>query len=276
MTEIALLAQSPRALITYEDKKVLRDKIADLQSEVEKLPQTLPPIKHTFSKNVYAREMTMAAGTMIIGKIHKHQNLNIISKGKVSFFSVDGAVHAEAPCTFVSTPGVKRVIFAHEETVWTTIHGTGETDLAKIEDEFIAKDYDEVYLATDRSLDSVLTVLGFTREQLTAISENELDQIPFRGRYPVFTKPSLIHGLGLFSLKHLAAGDYICPARFDGKRTPAGRYMNHSGQPNAEVVLRTTGDVNVYALKDIAPDEEILTDYYFNFTNTREPSCHGL
>lgn len=122
----------------------IRDFISGIEAELLKQPQVDLPVKHFFSKDVYAREMSVAKGVILVGKIHKHQNMNIISKGKVSVLSLDGVQHFEAPYTFVASPGAKRVIFAHEDTVWTTIHGTGEQDLEKIEQEFIAKTYEEV------------------------------------------------------------------------------------------------------------------------------------
>lgn len=139
--EIIALTDSDGAL-TEVGKAELRLKIKDLETKVLSFPQVeIPPVHH-FSKSVYAREITIPAGTLIVGAIHRHQNLNIISKGDVTFFSIDGAKRAKAPHTFVASPGVKRVIFAHEDTVWTTIHGTDETDVERIEDEFIAKDYE--------------------------------------------------------------------------------------------------------------------------------------
>ncbi len=97
-----------------------------------------------FSKGVYSREITITKGTFLIGKIHKFENLNILSKGKLSIISIDGCHTVEAPHTVVSSPGVKRFAYAHEDSVWTTIHGTDETDVDKIEEIFIAKDYSEV------------------------------------------------------------------------------------------------------------------------------------
>jgi hypothetical protein len=102
------------------------------------------PVVHHFSKKIYAREMTMPKGSLVVGKIHKFDNLHILSKGEATVFSIDGLVRVKAPYTFVATPGSKRVIYAHDDVVWTTIHGTEETDLDKIEDEFIAKNYDEL------------------------------------------------------------------------------------------------------------------------------------
>lgn len=259
-----------------ESRARLRSKIAELEQFLATHEQIEIPTKHSFSKGVYAREITIPKGAIIVGKIHKHQNMNIISKGHVSFFSTDGAVHAKAPYTFVASPGVKRVIVAHEETVWTTIHGTDETDLEAIEEIFIAKNYDDLYLSSGRTLDDVLSIIGASHEYLKAISENEDDLTDFPLEYGVEVRFSRIHGQGLFATTSYVAGELICPARIGGKRTPAGRYTNHYHNPNAEMVTNNLGDVELYALRDIPAGSEIVTDYYFNFKNTRSQLCHGL
>ena len=41
--------------------------------------------------------------------------------------------------TLVAKAGSKRVFLAHEDSIWTVIHGTHETDLDKIEAHFIAE-----------------------------------------------------------------------------------------------------------------------------------------
>jgi hypothetical protein len=134
------------------DKKLLKEKINELEVDLRTMEQIEVPLKHYFSKDVYAREIIVPKGALLIGKIHKHANLNIVSKGKISVVSIDGIKTITAPATFVSSPGVKRVGYAHEDTVWTCIHGTSETDLEKIEAEFIAKDYDEVQELTEQEL----------------------------------------------------------------------------------------------------------------------------
>lgn len=100
--------------------------------------------KHHFSKDIYAREIEIPKDSVVIGKIHKHSNLNILSKGSMLLVSIDGIMEVHAPYTIVSKPGVKRLALALEDCVWTTIHGTSETDVSKIEEEFIAKTYDDV------------------------------------------------------------------------------------------------------------------------------------
>ena len=103
------------------------------------------PVKHHFAPGSYGREMTLPAGMVVVGKIHKHAHINVISKGRVQVFTEQaGVLELAAPCTFVSSPGTKRVVHVLEETVWTTVHVTDKTDLAEIEREVIATDFSEV------------------------------------------------------------------------------------------------------------------------------------
>lgn len=97
----------------------------------------------------YAREMLIPKGTLIIGKIHRHQHLNFITKGKVKVFTEFGNKYLTAPCTFISEVGLKRAVYAEEDTLWTTIHLTeyvGESNLDKIESEIIAPSYNDIGL----------------------------------------------------------------------------------------------------------------------------------
>jgi len=119
------------------------DKVVLIEEKMREHPQIDIPVKHYFSQGVYAREITIPKGTLLTGKIHKYQQLNIMSSGEMSVLTQDGVVRVKAPFTIVSPPGTKRIAYAHEDTVWTTIHGTDETDLEKIEAHFIAKDEHE-------------------------------------------------------------------------------------------------------------------------------------
>lgn len=150
-------------LITKEDQPLdeklradLRAKIHALESLLIREEQVEIKTTHHFSKDVYAREIKAPKGTLLIGKIHKHENLNILSQGEITVISIDGIKRMKAPCTIVSSPGVKRLAYVHEDIVWTTIHGTNETDLEKIENEFIAKTYDDVVELPQKGVKNVL------------------------------------------------------------------------------------------------------------------------
>ena len=129
----------------------IREKLLRLEAELLALPQLEIPVRHYFSPGIYAREVTIPAGSVVTGKIHKYAHLNVVSKGDISVLTEDGVKRIAAPFTFVSPPGTKRAGWTHAETVWTTIHATDETDLEKIEAYFIAKDFPE-YLAFRASL----------------------------------------------------------------------------------------------------------------------------
>ena len=88
--------------------------------------------RHFFAEGVYARELTIPAGVCLVGRMHKQSQINIISKGDISVLTGSEVLRIKAPYTLVTPPGVKRAGFAHEETVWTTILGTDETDPDRI------------------------------------------------------------------------------------------------------------------------------------------------
>jgi quercetin dioxygenase-like cupin family protein len=118
-------------------RQVTREAIVRLENEIRQLPQeSIEPV-HRFSEGVYAREITIPAGCVLTGKVHKTVHLNIISKGDITVWTEEGMKRIKAPFTLVSQPGTKRVGYAHEDTVWTTIHGTHETDLEKLEQDLI-------------------------------------------------------------------------------------------------------------------------------------------
>lgn len=108
------------------------------------------PIQPEFGNGcVYGRQIFLPQGSLVIGKLHRESHLNLILMGKVSVMTEFGKKYFEAPCVFVSEKGLKRAVYAEESTIWVTIHLTHynkEEDLDKIEQEVIAKSYNEIGL----------------------------------------------------------------------------------------------------------------------------------
>jgi hypothetical protein len=113
------------------------EKIFRLEREMVKFEQLEILTTHYFAEGLYAREIFIPKGVLLTGKIHKTEHLNILSKGDITVWTEDGMKRLKSPYTLVSKPGTKRVGFAHEDTIWTTIHATKETDLEKLELELI-------------------------------------------------------------------------------------------------------------------------------------------
>lgn len=124
----------------------IRDQIDLLEKALKQMPGQMEftPVHH-FSKGIYARELFIPAGTIIVGKIHKYENLNTVV-GDITVLTEEGVKRLTGYNTFTSPPGTKRVGYAHKDTVWMCVHATEETDLEKLEEELIAKTYDDVCL----------------------------------------------------------------------------------------------------------------------------------
>ena len=102
------------------------------------------PLKHEFADGIYLRRIFIPKGHIIIGKIHKTRHVVFLTVGDVTMLTEEGVRRVQGPSIMIAEPGTKRVVYAHEDTLWTNVHATNETDLDKIEAQVIAKTYDEL------------------------------------------------------------------------------------------------------------------------------------
>lgn len=123
--------------------KEAREKIFRLENELKKFEQLEMETKHHFGGGVYARELIIPEDTVLTGKMHTHEHLNIMVRGDITVYTETGEKRISEPCVIVSRPGTKRAGYTHKETVWITLHATPETDLDVIEKIFIASDPQE-------------------------------------------------------------------------------------------------------------------------------------
>src|ERR1035437_2663597 len=124
---------------------IKRETILDIEKKISELPNAkfgdYLPLRHSFAEGMYVRELTIPKGELIVGKIHKKSNPVFIIKGDISIMSEQGITRFKAPCYLISQPGAKRIGYAHEETVWIEVFASKETDLVKLEEEIISKDF---------------------------------------------------------------------------------------------------------------------------------------
>jgi hypothetical protein len=243
--------------------------------------QSSCPVIHAFGPGLYIREVFMPAGTIAIGHEQRFEQMNVLLKGRVVMLNKNGnTVELVAPMAFTGPPGQK-IGYIAEDMVWQNIYATTETDIEKLEAMFLVKDdvweedrkqrIDSLRPEKQPDRDDYMALLeefGISHAQARAETEHQADMRVFPyGRYKVMVKESPIDGRGMFATAPIEAGEVIAPARIEGKRTPAGRYVNHSISPNAHFVLRENGDLDLVASVGIngnmggRTESEITIDY---------------
>ena len=105
----------------------------------------IAPIKHSFADGVYIRQMDMKQSSVVVGAIHKHLHVWFLLTGNITVATEDTTEDYIAPCYVVSTPGVKRVILANEDSIFVNIHKnpSNTQDIDKLEKEIVALNYEE-------------------------------------------------------------------------------------------------------------------------------------
>lgn len=235
-----------------------------LESLMLKEEQVDCPVIHTFGPNLYVREVHIPKGAFAVGHKQKYEHFNVFLKGEVSILKDDGTTERlKAPMMFTGKPG-RKIGFAHEDVVWLNIYATKLKDVEVLEsvlleksDEFLndqamRKKMQSLKHEVDREdYKKVLVELKTTEELVQKEVQNENDLIDLcLGAYKIKLSKSPIHGKGLFATGDIEEGEIICPARINGKRTIAGRWTNHSIEPNA-VMVDNLGDINLKAIKPI-------------------------
>ncbi len=120
--------------------------VCEALSDDQRIDPDDAPLKHWLAPGIYAREIHLAGGTVVVGRVHRHKHFNIISKGSITCYTEFGLEHYTAPASFISEAGTKRVVWTHKDAIWTTIHAnpTNETDVKTLEEMFTALEYAEL------------------------------------------------------------------------------------------------------------------------------------
>lgn len=113
------------------------DKILLFEDHIKKMEQLDIPVTHMFAPRVYSRMITIPAGGVVTGEIHREAHLNILVKGSIRIWMNGETRDMHAPLMFVAPAGTKKVGYAFTDTTWITVHGTTETDIDKIKQEMI-------------------------------------------------------------------------------------------------------------------------------------------
>lgn len=251
----------------------MREKVEALERVLLTMPQADIKTTHTFLPGVYERTITIPPWTVLTGAEHKTPYVVRLDKGVIAVNTDDGMKILTAPYEFQANAGAKRVgrVF-EDEVIWTDIYHNEDncTDLSILEDRLYKLDDCELgenriakIVEQDRQdYQLFLSQIGLSQDEMDAIVKSEDGVIELTdSNSAIELRDSRIHGKGLFSLQEFQTGDFICSGRINGVRTLAGRFINHSPNPNAATVKSGSGNLGAVALRSIHKNEEITLDY---------------
>ena len=249
----------------------VKSQIENLQNELLKMPQSDIVTKHNFLPGLYERTIVIPPWTVLTGAEHKTGYKVRLEKGTIAVNVEDTVKILMAPMEFESKPGAQRVgrVF-EEEVIWTDVYENPDNcqDLEILEERLFV--VPECGLQDNRVKKELKEIqedykffckeLGLNQQEIDKIVSITSDLMDMPKEYFTETRFSKIHGKGLFATKSFKMWDVVCPCRLDGKRTPGGRYVNHSNKQNL-MPIKIGDDIYAIACKDIYQNEELLLDY---------------
>jgi hypothetical protein len=136
MTALAPVSYTPPAVQSLPPS---REQIERLQAHMLPNATAMPEAVHHFAPGMYGREFSMPAGMLVVGKVHKHGHIMMVVKGRATVLDEFGRYEVAAGFVQASRPGAKRVVLAHEDTTFVTVHlnPTDTKNLDAIEAEHI-------------------------------------------------------------------------------------------------------------------------------------------
>lgn len=137
------------ALIDTTDKtpEQMRASIVALESAMLESPLQIElKTTHHFAPGIYMREIFIPKGVTLTGKIHKTEHMNILSQGRLIVYTESGMKELTASTVVKSSPGIKRVGHALEDSVWITVHPNiaDEQDVQKLEEMLVVDTFEQL------------------------------------------------------------------------------------------------------------------------------------
>lgn len=100
-------------------------------------------VQHTLIEGVYTRTLFIPKGSLLVGEIHLKECVNIVAKGDISVLTETGMGRFQAGHIAISKPGIQKVGYAHQDTVFVNVFRTDKTDINEIEAEIATTEYQE-------------------------------------------------------------------------------------------------------------------------------------
>ena len=256
--------------------------VEQFENQMLDMEQVNCDVSHYFGPNIYIREVHLPAGTLAVGHKQKFTHMNVMIKGKVVMPADNGEVKIlEAPLIFNSPPG-RKFGYVLEDTVWQNIYSTDETDIDKLEAHYLDKSYSwqeyeenrvnllkALYREDIKDYENLLEELNLTEEDVQKQVLNKEDYVEISNDLaPKITiRDSYIQGKGAFLSSSCDENEILAVAKLGEKRTLAGRYVNHSKNPNCRYTKFEDGNIYLVSNQKITgcsggqKGEELTVNY---------------
>ena len=110
--------------------------------EILKGPPVSCPVTHRFTPNLYTREIFIPKNTLLTSLMHLTTQPFFILQGDISVWYHDIPVQRyKAPYIGITKAGTRRLLYAHEDTIWAACFVTTLTDPDEIVDAVTARDF---------------------------------------------------------------------------------------------------------------------------------------
>lgn len=217
-------------------------------------------LKHYFANGAYVREMALPANTAVVGRIHKHETINILLEGEITVVDESGArTDFKAPHVFIAPAGNQKAALTKTPVRWLNSWACDTTDPDEAIDLLTCETMEEYNLFLDaEDVKSLTDELGHTKDSMRKlVSTND---VIYKAQRNIYISGSNIDGFGVFPRRSFKKDDFIAEMRCGENRTVAGRYTNHSLNPNSRPMF-VNGVLSLVSITDIAQNQEVTCNY---------------
>lgn len=255
--------------ICKKDRPTNRQKILEWEAMAKNAPQVDIPVSHNIHGGMYAREITIPKDSIITGDIYKFDHFDIMVSGDITVSTDTQTPKRLTGFNFLNgLAGKKRAGYAHEDTVWITIHAFSGSTGDEIQKFITAESFDELseFNTQINNHDYALLVneINMTQDEIDKQVLNVADLLDSdherNNNYDLYVRKSKIHGSGVFAKRHFLKDEIVCYARLGKLRTKYGRYANHALFANVDIKI-VGDDIVFVASRDIHADDEITVNY---------------
>ncbi len=128
---LAAQADSVPAVVTAPS----REDVERFEAHLLRFPQREIGLVHWIAAGQYFRQITIPADTFATGAVHRTDHVSVMVSGDMTVLTDVGMQRVAGYRAWVGRAGSKRVGYAHEDTIWLTVHRTDAQTVEEAEAE---------------------------------------------------------------------------------------------------------------------------------------------